>query len=216
MVQTRWTHLNRDYSFLTQVEAILLDGHFVLEHGGALARRRLLQFQRHRRHVAAQADRRSRRLAARHADRRHRPELSRAAQRLAVQISAGRRMPGRAADRDDRLQDPAGALGQGADPDHQRRFCRTSSAADVPFHIKIEAFYHLTANISYPLMIVLSTAADAGHDHPLLSGLVPDAADRRAALSWRPPFPSPPFIWSPRRSCFPDELVSRRFSICRS
>jgi len=33
MVQTRWTHLNRDYSFLTQVEAILLDGHFVLEHG---------------------------------------------------------------------------------------------------------------------------------------------------------------------------------------
>lgn len=34
MVQTRWTHLNRDYSFLTQVEGILLDGHFVLEHGG--------------------------------------------------------------------------------------------------------------------------------------------------------------------------------------
>jgi len=34
MVQTRWTHLNRDYSFLTQVEAILLDGHFILEHGG--------------------------------------------------------------------------------------------------------------------------------------------------------------------------------------
>src|SRR5437879_10630217 len=34
MVQTRWTHLNRNYSFLTQVEAILLDGHFVLEHSG--------------------------------------------------------------------------------------------------------------------------------------------------------------------------------------
>ena len=34
MVQTRWTHINRDYSFLTQVEAILLDGHFVLEHSG--------------------------------------------------------------------------------------------------------------------------------------------------------------------------------------
>ena len=32
MVQTRWTHLNRHYSFLTEVEAILLDGHFVLEH----------------------------------------------------------------------------------------------------------------------------------------------------------------------------------------
>ena len=32
MVQTRWTHINRNYSLLTQVEAILLDGHFVLEH----------------------------------------------------------------------------------------------------------------------------------------------------------------------------------------
>ncbi|MGB7585928.1 MAG: glycosyltransferase, partial [Terriglobales bacterium] len=27
MVQTRWTHINRNYSFLTEVEAILLDGH---------------------------------------------------------------------------------------------------------------------------------------------------------------------------------------------
>jgi cellulose synthase/poly-beta-1,6-N-acetylglucosamine synthase-like glycosyltransferase len=33
MVQTRWTHLNRDYSTLTQIEAILLDAHFVLEQG---------------------------------------------------------------------------------------------------------------------------------------------------------------------------------------
>ena len=33
MVQTRWTHLNREYSMLTRIEAILLDGHFVLEHG---------------------------------------------------------------------------------------------------------------------------------------------------------------------------------------
>ena len=32
MVQTRWTHLNRDYSLLTQIEAILLDGHFIMEH----------------------------------------------------------------------------------------------------------------------------------------------------------------------------------------
>jgi len=32
MVQARWGHLNRDYSALTQAQAILLDGHFVLEH----------------------------------------------------------------------------------------------------------------------------------------------------------------------------------------
>jgi cellulose synthase/poly-beta-1,6-N-acetylglucosamine synthase-like glycosyltransferase len=34
LVQARWGHLNRDYSLLTQIQAILLDGHFVLEHGG--------------------------------------------------------------------------------------------------------------------------------------------------------------------------------------
>ncbi|MGH9393267.1 MAG: glycosyltransferase, partial [Terriglobales bacterium] len=34
MVQTRWGYINRDYSWLTRVEAILLDGHFVIEHGG--------------------------------------------------------------------------------------------------------------------------------------------------------------------------------------
>ncbi len=33
MVQTRWGHLNRHYSMLTEIEAILLDGHFVMEHG---------------------------------------------------------------------------------------------------------------------------------------------------------------------------------------
>ncbi len=32
MVQARWGHINRDYSALTQAQAILLDGHFVIEH----------------------------------------------------------------------------------------------------------------------------------------------------------------------------------------
>ena len=33
VVQTRWGYLNRDFNFLTEVEAILLDGHFILEQG---------------------------------------------------------------------------------------------------------------------------------------------------------------------------------------
>jgi len=33
MVQTRWSHMNRNYSMLTRIEAILLDGHFIIEHG---------------------------------------------------------------------------------------------------------------------------------------------------------------------------------------
>jgi cellulose synthase/poly-beta-1,6-N-acetylglucosamine synthase-like glycosyltransferase len=31
MVQTRWEHLNEDYSFLTRSQALALDGHFVIE-----------------------------------------------------------------------------------------------------------------------------------------------------------------------------------------
>ena len=32
MVQARWEHINRDFSTLTKVQAILLDGHFLVEH----------------------------------------------------------------------------------------------------------------------------------------------------------------------------------------
>ncbi|MDQ3263241.1 MAG: glycosyltransferase family 2 protein [Myxococcota bacterium] len=32
MVQVRWGHLNRDFSILTQAQSIFLDGHFIIEH----------------------------------------------------------------------------------------------------------------------------------------------------------------------------------------
>jgi cellulose synthase/poly-beta-1,6-N-acetylglucosamine synthase-like glycosyltransferase len=34
LIQARWGHINQDYSLLTKIQSILLDGHFVLEHGG--------------------------------------------------------------------------------------------------------------------------------------------------------------------------------------
>src|SRR5258708_8010870 len=42
--QPRWTYLNRDYSLLTQVETILLDGHFVVEHGARSRRGTFFNF----------------------------------------------------------------------------------------------------------------------------------------------------------------------------
>jgi cellulose synthase/poly-beta-1,6-N-acetylglucosamine synthase-like glycosyltransferase len=44
MVQTRWTYLNSDYSLLTNVETILLDGHFVVEHGARSRRGTFFNF----------------------------------------------------------------------------------------------------------------------------------------------------------------------------
>ena len=32
MVQSRWGHLNAEQSLLTQVQALMLDGHFMVEH----------------------------------------------------------------------------------------------------------------------------------------------------------------------------------------
>ncbi|HEU4928528.1 MAG TPA: glycosyltransferase [Candidatus Krumholzibacteria bacterium] len=44
MVQTRWTYLNRDYSLLTRLQALVLDGHFMLEHAARSASGRYFNF----------------------------------------------------------------------------------------------------------------------------------------------------------------------------
>src|SRR5260370_30004864 len=42
--QTRWSYLNRHYNLLTEVEAMLLDGHFVIEHGARFGSGLLFNF----------------------------------------------------------------------------------------------------------------------------------------------------------------------------
>ena len=44
MVQVRWGHINQNYSHLTRIEAMLLDGHFVMEHGGRSRSGRFFNF----------------------------------------------------------------------------------------------------------------------------------------------------------------------------
>ncbi len=44
MVQSRWQHLNQDYSLLAQAQAISLDGHFVIEHAARMSGRRFFNF----------------------------------------------------------------------------------------------------------------------------------------------------------------------------
>ena len=92
MVQARWGHINQDYSLLTKIQSILLDAHFVLEHGGRNRAGLFFNFNGTAGIWRRDGDRRRRRLAARHADRGPRPQLPRAAARLAVRVPAG---PGR-------------------------------------------------------------------------------------------------------------------------
>ena len=44
MVQARWDHINRDDSVLTGVQAVMLDGHFVMEHGARCRSGRFMSF----------------------------------------------------------------------------------------------------------------------------------------------------------------------------
>ena len=156
MVQTRWTHLNRSYSFLTEVEAILLDGHFVLEHGGRSRAGRVLQLQRHRRNVAAQAiddaggwehD-----TLTEDTDLSYRSQLKGWKFRYLQDVECPAELPIEMTAFKTQQARWAKGLIQCAKKDLPKVL-----RAKVSRREKLEAWYHLTANISYPLMIVLST-----------------------------------------------------------
>jgi cellulose synthase/poly-beta-1,6-N-acetylglucosamine synthase-like glycosyltransferase len=155
MVQTRWTHLNRDYSFLTQVEAILLDGHFVLEHGGRSRSGVFFNFNgtagMWRRCAIEEAGGWQHDTLTEDTDLSYRAQLKGWQFRYLQNVVCPAEVP----------------IEMTAFKTQQARWAKgliqTSKKilphvfrSDVPFHTKIEAFYHLTANISYPLMVVLS------------------------------------------------------------
>ena len=155
MVQTRWTHLNRDYSFLTQVEAILLDGHFVLEHGGRSRSGVFFNFNgtagMWRRNVIDEAGGWQHDTLTEDTDLSYRAQLVGWKFKYLQHVTCPAELP----------------IEMTAFKTQQARWAKgliqTSKKvlphvfkSDVDFHTKIEAWYHLTSNISYPLMIVLS------------------------------------------------------------
>src|SRR5437764_12733396 len=101
---------------------------------------------------------------------------------MEVQISSGRGMPGGAADRDDGVQNPAGALGQRADPDGQENSAQgIQEQGPVPGEggsvLSPEREPELSAD-DCPF-----NAAHASDDYSLVRRLVPAAGNRPAALS---------------------------------
>jgi len=155
MVQTRWTHLNRDYSLLTQVEAILLDGHFVLEHG---ARERSGDFFNFngtagmwRRQAITDAGGWQHDTLTEDTDLSYRSQIAGWKFKYLPDIECPAELP----------------IEMTAFKTQQARWAKgliqTSIKvlpiifrSNVPRRIKIEAVYHLTANLSYPLMVLMS------------------------------------------------------------
>ncbi|HEX4155472.1 MAG TPA: cellulose synthase family protein [Acidobacteriaceae bacterium] len=156
MVQTRWTHLNRNYSFLTQVEAILLDGHFVLEHGGRSRSGVFFNFNgtagMWRRQAIDEAGGWQHDTLTEDTDLSYRAQLKGWKFKYLQDVECPAELPiEMTAFKTQQARWAKGLI------QTSKKILPSVFRSNVPFHTKIEAWYHLTANISYPLMIVLST-----------------------------------------------------------
>ena len=155
MVQTRWTHMNRNYSFLTQVEAILLDGHFVLEHGGRSRANVFFNFNgtagMWRRIAIEEAGGWQHDTLTEDTDLSYRAQMKGWRFKYLQDVECPAEVPIEMTAFKTQQARWAKGLIQTA-----KKILPRILRSDLPFHTKLEAFYHLTANISYPLMIVLS------------------------------------------------------------
>jgi len=155
MVQTRWTHLNRDYSFLTQVEAILLDGHFVLEHGGRSRAGVFFNFNgtagMWRRQTIGEAGGWQHDTLTEDTDLSYRAQMVGWKFKYLQDVECPAELPiEMTAFKTQQARWAKGLIQTG------KKILPRVMKSDMPWHTKLEAWYHLTANISYPLMIVLS------------------------------------------------------------
>ncbi|MEN9798444.1 MAG: hypothetical protein RL653_2140 [Pseudomonadota bacterium] len=155
MVQVRWGHLNREYSVLTQAQSIFLDGHFIIEH---TARNRAGCFFNFngtagiwRRDTIADAGGWQHDTLTEDLDLSYRaqlkgwqfiflPEVISPAE-LPVDMNAFKSQQHRWA---------KGSI------QTARKLLPTILASDLPFVVKREAFFHLTNNMAYLLMVLLS------------------------------------------------------------
>jgi len=156
MVQTRWTHLNRDYSFLTQVEAILLDGHFVLEHGGRSRSNVFFNFNgtagMWRLNAIVEAGGWQHDTLTEDTDLSYRAQLCNWRFKYLQDVECPAELPIEMT----AFKTQQARWAKGLIQTSKKILPQVLRRKDVPWHTRLEAWYHLTANISYPLMIVLS------------------------------------------------------------
>jgi cellulose synthase/poly-beta-1,6-N-acetylglucosamine synthase-like glycosyltransferase len=155
MVQARWGHINQDYSLLTKIQAILLDGHFILEHGGRNRGGRFFNFN-----GTAGVWRRTAIDGAggwQHDTLTEDLDLSYRAQLCGWQFVF---VPGVIAPAEVPVEMNAFKSQQHRWAKGSIQTCRkllpSILESNLPIGVKAEAFFHLTANFNYILMCVLS------------------------------------------------------------
>jgi cellulose synthase/poly-beta-1,6-N-acetylglucosamine synthase-like glycosyltransferase len=155
MVQARWGHINQDYSLLTKIQSILLDGHFVLEHGARNRAGRFFNFNGTagvwRRIAIADAGGWQHDTLTEDLDLSYRAQLKGWRFIFLPDLVAPAEVP----------------VEMNSFKSQQHRWAKGSIQtcrkllplilrANVPLGVKAEAFFHLTANFNYILMCVLS------------------------------------------------------------
>ncbi len=155
VVQARWGHLNQPYSLLTKVQAIMLDGHFVLEHGGRNRAGCFFNFNGTaglwRRIAIDDAGGWQHDTLTEDLDLSYRAQLRGWRFLFLPDVVVPAEVP----------------VEMNAFKSQQHRWAKGSIQtcrkvlpyvlmADLPLKVKVEAFFHLTANFNYLLMIALS------------------------------------------------------------
>jgi cellulose synthase/poly-beta-1,6-N-acetylglucosamine synthase-like glycosyltransferase len=155
MVQVRWEHLNREYSHLTQAQAIFLDGHFVIEHTARNRSGRFFNFNGTagvwRRATIEDAGGWQHDTLTEDLDLSYRAQLAGWRFVYLPEVVSPAEVP----------------VEMNAFKSQQHRWAKGSVQtarkllprilrSDLPREVKLEAFFHLTANFTYPLMILLT------------------------------------------------------------
>ena len=155
MVQARWGHINRDYSLLTRVQAMFLDAHFVLEHGARNRGGLFFNFNGTagvwRRQAIESAGGWQHDTLTEDLDLSYRAQLAGWRFVFLPDVVAPAEVP----------------VEMNGFKTQQHRWARgsiqtalkilpTLLRAPVPLRVKLEGFFHLTANLNHPLILALS------------------------------------------------------------
>ena len=155
MVQTRWTYLNRDYNVLTEVQAMLLDGHFILEHVARSGGGMFFNFNGTagimRKTMIADAGGWQHDTLTEDSDLSYRAQLNGWKFVYDPNVECPSELPVETYGFQVQQSRWAKGLTQVA-----KKLLLRILRADLPWRLKAEAFFHLTPNVSYPLMVGVS------------------------------------------------------------
>jgi cellulose synthase/poly-beta-1,6-N-acetylglucosamine synthase-like glycosyltransferase len=155
MVQVRWEHINRGFSSLTEAQALMLDGHFVIEHAGRNWSGRFFNFNGTagiwRRSAIADAGGWQHDTLTEDMDLSYRAQLRGWNFIYLPEVVAPAELPVEM--RSFKSQQFRWAKGS---IQVARKLLPTILRAPVPLRVKLEAIFHLTNNFAYPLLLVLS------------------------------------------------------------